>query len=123
MTIFAVAIPITVRILIIVNLGSVGCAVFTAPPRVYWILFNSMAAYFLITWANRPPGKSKVEGLRVSQMKRQAQQSFLLDSVECVVPSPRRSPPPKPQELLRYARAGFVLAYTALQPFTSTDGD
>ncbi|CAE7831784.1 unnamed protein product [Symbiodinium sp. CCMP2592] len=39
---------------------------------VYWILFNSMAAYFLITWANR------------------------------------------------YARAGYVLAYTALQPFTST---
>eukprot|EP00439_Symbiodinium_sp_Y106_P033330 s1093_g3.t17 len=40
--------------------------------QVYWILFNSMAAYFLITWANQ------------------------------------------------YARAGFVLAYTALQPFTST---
>lgn len=54
-----------------------SCTAWSVPPEavlplVYWILFNSMAAYFLITWANR------------------------------------------------YARAGFVLAYTALQPFTST---
>ncbi|CAJ1414690.1 unnamed protein product [Effrenium voratum] len=41
-------------------------------PLVYWVLFNSMGAYLLITWANQ------------------------------------------------HARAGFVLAYTALQPLTST---
>ena len=41
-------------------------------PLTYWVLFNSIGSYCLITWANR------------------------------------------------YARAGYVLAYTALQPFTST---
>lgn len=41
-------------------------------PLAYWIIFNSISAYFLLTWANR------------------------------------------------YARAGYILAYTALQPFTST---
>jgi len=41
-------------------------------PLLYWILGNSMLAYFLMTWANQ------------------------------------------------YARAGFILAYTALQPLTST---
>ena len=41
-------------------------------PLTYFVLGNSIAAYLLITWANR------------------------------------------------YARAGYVLAYTALQPFTST---
>mmetsp|Transcript_67833 Transcript_67833/g.148910 ORF Transcript_67833/g.148910 Transcript_67833/m.148910 type:complete len:154 (+) Transcript_67833:657-1118(+) len=41
-------------------------------PLAYWIIFQSISAYFLLTWANR------------------------------------------------YARAGYILAYTALQPFTST---
>lgn len=41
-------------------------------PLAYWIIFTSIGAYFLLTWANH------------------------------------------------YARAGYILAYTALQPFTST---